>query len=149
MSISYSDNNNKMAGRRQRGDAMLEALIGVLLTFILGGGVAFVASRIVAGQRDMKVENYAVVELRQLLYTGGAGGTSLCGASTTIPTQTGTGTEPAVTITCPTAAAQTDTTVSDGTTAATFEAPLKVTLTVANSDIGLSSGALVTVGSEQ
>jgi hypothetical protein len=97
----------------------------------------------------MKVENYAVVELRQLLYTSG---TSLCTAvSPTIPTQTGAGTLPAVTVVCGAAPTAVVATTGGPTTVANQNiiAPQAVSLTVANTDIGLSGSALVTVGSAQ
>lgn len=57
--------------RRQRGDVLVEALIGVLLTGILGAGMAHIAARIAVGQHDAKIENLAVERLRNQLQSRG------------------------------------------------------------------------------
>lgn len=61
----------------QRGDVLLESLIGVLLTGILGAGIAHVASRISVGQHDAKLENLVVERLRDRLQREGL---TLCDA---------------------------------------------------------------------
>ena len=66
--------------RRQRGDVLLEALIGVLLTCIIGGGMAHVAARLGSSQRDAKIENLVVERLRAELH---AGGRTLCNGDAT------------------------------------------------------------------
>lgn len=58
---------------RQRGDMMLEALMGVLITSVIGAGLAHVASRVLSSQRDAKMENLAVEQLRQKLHDEGVG----------------------------------------------------------------------------
>ncbi|MFZ2753433.1 MAG: hypothetical protein WAZ48_08285 [Lysobacteraceae bacterium] len=61
----------------QRGDILLESLIGVLLTGILGAGIAHVSSRISVGQHDAKLENIVVERLRDRLQRDGL---TLCDA---------------------------------------------------------------------
>lgn len=62
---------------RERGDALLEALVGVLITTLIGGGMAHVVATIMNSQRDAKVENIVVEQLRGQLHAGGVG---LCAA---------------------------------------------------------------------
>ena len=62
--------------RRQRGDMMLEALVGVLITSVIGAGLAHVVGRVLSSQRDAKVENLVVEQLRSQLQGEGVG---LCG----------------------------------------------------------------------
>ncbi len=63
------------SARLQRGDVLLEALIGVLITAIIGGGMAHIAARTMVSQRDAKVENLVVEKLRAEL---GGKGRALC-----------------------------------------------------------------------
>ena len=65
--------------RRQRGDMMLEALVGVLITSIIGAGLAHVVANVMNSQRDAKVENLMVERLRDSLHGQGVG---LCGSAT-------------------------------------------------------------------
>jgi hypothetical protein len=55
----------------QRGDILLESLIGVLLTGFLGAGIAHVASRISVGQYEAKLENAALEQMRGRLQREG------------------------------------------------------------------------------
>jgi len=114
--------------RRQRGDMMLEALVGVLITSIIGAGLAHVASRVLSGQRDAKVENIAVEQLRAQLESGGI---SLCdGGAVTIRLPGG---DKAVAVDCEVAAA--NITVAGITRA--VDAPQRVELRVAAADLGI------------
>ena len=65
------------SARRQRGDVMLEALVGVLITSLIGAGLAHVAANVMNSQRDAKVENLVVEHLRDELQGRGLG---LCAA---------------------------------------------------------------------
>lgn len=58
-------------GRRQRGDILIEALIGVLLTAIIGAGLSHILARVMLGQRDARVEQLAVEQVRTSLKTQG------------------------------------------------------------------------------
>ncbi|WP_052772967.1 hypothetical protein [Luteimonas sp. FCS-9] len=58
---------------RERGDVLLEALVGVALTAVIGAGMAYVVSRILATQYEAKVENLAVEAVRQRLQIEGLG----------------------------------------------------------------------------
>ncbi|WP_314409512.1 hypothetical protein [Pseudomonas kuykendallii] len=66
--------------RRQRGDILLEALIGILLMAIIGLGLVYVTSRVAVSQKDMNLQSLAIAQLRDLLQRNGAG-TDLCGGS--------------------------------------------------------------------
>lgn len=58
-------------GRRQRGDILFEALIGVLITAVIGAGLAHVLARVMVAQRDSRVEQFAVDEVRTSLHGQG------------------------------------------------------------------------------
>jgi len=52
---------------RQRGDALLEALVGVVLVAIIGMGSAYTASRIAVSHKFARTQAMAVSQLRQML----------------------------------------------------------------------------------
>ncbi len=57
---------------RQRGDVLLESLIGILLMSIIGLGITYASSRAAVSQRDMKLQNIVVNQMRSLLEQNGA-----------------------------------------------------------------------------
>ena len=57
---------------QQRGDILLEALIGILLMAIVGLGITFATSRAANSQRNMKLQNIVVNQMRSLLEQNGA-----------------------------------------------------------------------------
>jgi hypothetical protein len=65
---------------RQRGDILLEALIGILLMAIIGLGLVYVTSRVAVSQKDMNLQSLAIAQLRDLLQRNGAG-INLCSGS--------------------------------------------------------------------
>lgn len=117
--------------RRQRGDMMLEALVGVLITSVIGAGLAHVAANVMNSQRDAKVENLVVERLRDSLQSTGTG---LCGGSE-LSLDLPTGKQNA-SVSCEAAAA----TVSVAGVARTIDAPQRVDLTVSAKVLG-SRGA--------
>lgn len=76
--------------RTQRGDAMLEALIAIVLLGTIGLGLSYAAARTLNSQRYLNTQNAAVTQMRQALQQTGV--TTLCaaavGPSTTIANQT-------------------------------------------------------------
>jgi prepilin peptidase dependent protein A len=54
-------------GRAQRGDALLEALIGIVLVAILVLGSVYAASRIAVSQSQSRAQAMAIAQLRNLL----------------------------------------------------------------------------------
>lgn len=64
-------NDQRRPPRGQRGDILLEALIGVLLTAIVAAGMAGIAAKLAISQRDAKLENVAVEQLRTQLQDQG------------------------------------------------------------------------------
>ena len=60
----------------QRGDALLEALIGILLLAILGLGLSYAASRVLAAQRYAATHGIVIAQMRNALETKGL--THLC-----------------------------------------------------------------------
>lgn len=118
--------------RRQRGDMMLEALIGVLITSLIGAGLAHVAANMMNNQRDAKVENLVVERLRDNLHSKGVG---LCGGSTveiTLPTG-----KKNASISCEAASAN----VSMAGVTRTVAPPQRVDLTVSAADLGGRRGS--------
>lgn len=65
--------------RAVRGDALLEALIGILLLAILGLGLSYSASRMLASQRYAATHGIMVAQMRKALETEGL--TNLCSAA--------------------------------------------------------------------
>ncbi len=113
--------------RRQRGDMMLEALVGVLITSLIGAGLAHVAANMMNNQRDAKVENLVVERLRDNLHSTGVG---LCSGST-VEIVLPTGNKNA-NIRCEAASAN----VSMAGVTRAVNAPQRVDLTVSASDLG-------------
>ncbi|MGE8232193.1 MAG: type IV pilus modification PilV family protein [Stenotrophomonas sp.] len=114
--------------RRQRGDMMLEALVGVLITSIIGAGLAHVVANVMNSQRDAKVENLMVERLRDSLHGQGVG---LCG-SATLEISLPNGEARNAAVSCEPATA----TLAMAGVERTVEAPQRVDLTVTASDLG-------------
>ena len=114
--------------RRQRGDMMLEALVGVLITSIIGAGLAHVMAQVMNSQRDAKVENLMVERLRDSLHGQGV---SLCG-SDTLEISLPNGEARNALISCEPATA----TLAMAGVTRTVEAPQRVDLKVAATDLG-------------
>jgi len=137
MSRSY-----RSAPKPQRGDILVESLVGILLMMIIGLGITYVASRAAVSQRDMKLENIVVSQMRTLLEQNGA---LLCTTNAallvvSLPTQTAT--QPIV-ATCTSPAA-----VTVGTSVITGGAPQSsVVLTTRTQDTGMFGG-IIRVGDE-
>ena len=55
---------------KQRGDILIEALIGMLLLAIIGLGLVYIISRVSVSQKDMNVHNLVVSKLRAELQAG-------------------------------------------------------------------------------
>ncbi|HEY7773798.1 MAG TPA: hypothetical protein VIC26_11495 [Marinagarivorans sp.] len=69
--------------RRQRGDFLIEAMIGVLLMGVVGAGVSFVTSRVAVSQKDMAMQEIIIGELRGMLLSQGTG-IDLCNSTPSI-----------------------------------------------------------------
>lgn len=63
---------------KQRGDFLIESLIGLLLMAIIGMGVVFVTSRISVSQKDMRMQEIAVNQMRAWLLKNGTGPIDIC-----------------------------------------------------------------------
>lgn len=77
--------------RRQRGDMLLEALIGVLLLGLLGLGLTYAASRVLVQQRYANTQDVVLRQMRSTLETQGVA--ALCAAGS-VPLQVATGEQP-------------------------------------------------------
>lgn len=62
--------------RCQRGDALIEAMLGILLMTIVGLGLVYAASRALNSQRYQSTQTLAIAQMRNALMTTGA--TGLC-----------------------------------------------------------------------
>lgn len=62
----WNDAMNTTA-RRQRGDALLEALIGIVLMAVVGLGLAYSTARAANSQRYLNTQNLAIAEIREKL----------------------------------------------------------------------------------
>lgn len=122
--------------RRQRGDVLLEALVGVALLAVLGGGLGHVAARVAAGQRDAKVESFAVEQLRLALQMDGL---ALCeGSSTAIQAPWSPTAAESATVQC---SAAPNLTLNFGSGAsAAIAAPPEVALEIPASALGMAGG---------
>lgn len=63
---------------RQRGDLLIESLIGMVLMAIIGMGVVFVTSKMSVSQKDMRLQEIVVNQLRAQLMNNGNGVINLC-----------------------------------------------------------------------
>ncbi|MBT0568900.1 hypothetical protein KIK84_01050 [Curvibacter sp. CHRR-16] len=86
----------------QRGDALIEALVGMLLMSVISLGLAFVMTKTLNNQRNTSVGSRTLVEMRQVLSDTGV--STLCGSS---GTAVSTSSQVAVTPTCSTIASVT------------------------------------------
>ena len=77
--------------RRQRGDMLLEALIGVVLLGLLGLGLTYAASRVLAQQRYANTQDVVLRQMRATLETQGVA--ALCAAGSA-QLQVATGEQP-------------------------------------------------------
>lgn len=117
--------------RGQRGDVMLEALVGVLVAGLLGAGFAHLASGVLRTQHDTKIQNAVVDNLRGQLQTQGIGLCTSPNASVPMPT----GTALQATVACTNATVM----VAIGGNAHAVHAPQQIALTVAAKGLGTAN----------
>lgn len=124
--------------RRQRGDILVESLVGLVLMAILGAGVSYLTSRMVVSQRDMKIENLAVTRMRDLLLDQGL---ALCGTTPTITLPSGEARNLAIACDNVPAVAVTASVVDPAAPATRYlNAPRRVSVRIAGNDLGLPGG---------
>ena len=61
--------NFRFPSKHQRGDALLEALIGILLMAVIGLGLSYAVARALNSQRYTSTQNIAIMQMRNLLAT--------------------------------------------------------------------------------
>lgn len=127
--------------RRQRGDILLESLIGVLIAALAAGGIAHLLGRINDSQREAKVEQLALRQMRDDLHDKGL---ALCGTTPTLSLPGNL--TPAIAVNCGTATAITLT--LDAQTY-TVTPPSAVTIAASASSLSLSGTSAVTLGTKQ
>ena len=138
---------------RQRGDILLEALVGVLIAALAAGGIAHLAGRVNDSQRQAKVEQLALEQMRNKLHDDGV---TLCGTtpSLTLPGDL----TPTITVTCsattvPVKIGTCDRTVTPPTCNYTHNytvtPPLEVSIAADAGSLGLSGSNALTLGTRQ
>ncbi len=73
--------SEKRPPRRQRGDMLLESLIGAAIMTVVGAGTMQIAARISVGQHELRAQSVSVAQMRQLLNDRGEG---LCGSTNNV-----------------------------------------------------------------
>ena len=126
---------------RQRGDILLEALVGVLIAALAAGGIAHLAGRVNDSQRQAKVEQLALEQMRNELHDDGV---TLCGTtpSLTLPGNL----TPTIDVPC-----SDPTTVTVTIDGLDYEVPppREVSITAEAGSLGLSGSNALTLGTRQ
>lgn len=128
----------------QRGGILMEALIGVLLTGLLGAGMLHVGGQLAARQADLRAETLAMVEMRRLLRTQGEG---LCDAPAGHQVDVA-GRQVPISVEC-SDVAPTVGIAAPGAGTLSVQAPRAVVLSVAAGAFGEGEGPALTVGTQQ
>ena len=126
---------------RQLGDILLAALLGVFIAALAAGGIAHLAGRVNDSQRQAKVEQLALEQMRNKLHDDGV---TLCNTtpSLTLPGNL----TPTITVNC--SAATTVTVTIDGLN---YEVPppREVSIAAAAGSLGLSGSNALSLGTRQ
>lgn len=130
--------------RRQRGGVLIEALVGVALTGLLGAGMLHVGGQIAGRQADLRAETLAMVEMRRLLRTQGE---ALCDMPGGPQVQIGERQVP-IRVECE-SVPPTVGIAAPGTGTLSVQAPRGVSLSVAAADLGGGDGPPLVVGTRQ
>ena len=127
---------------RQRGDILLEALVGVLIAALAAGGIAHLAGRVNDSQRQAKVEQLALEQMRNKLHDDGV---TLCNTtpSLTLPGNL------TPTIDVPCSDPTTTVTVIIDTHNYTVTPPREVSITAEAGSLGLSGSNALRLGTRQ
>lgn len=131
---------------RQRGDILLEALIGVLVAGLVGAGMAHLLARTLDQQRQAAVARLALDGMERQLAESGV---QLCGTSPSLALPSALG-DKAIAVACATASGLGVT--LDGpsyTVTYTVTPPPAMTLTVAAGDLGLDGQTALALGTQQ
>tara|TARA_B100001109_G_scaffold104011_1_gene84848 strand:- start:2422 stop:2844 length:423 start_codon:yes stop_codon:yes gene_type:complete len=66
---------------RQQGNFMIEAMVSMLLASMLIIGAMYMSSRSLVAQRDMRLQEIVIDQLRAVLVSNQSGGSDICSAS--------------------------------------------------------------------
>ncbi len=90
--------------RRQRGDALLEALVGIVIATIMGLGLSYSASRMMVSQRYVAAQNAVLEQMSNSLSSNGV--SNLCGGTSSTTVTVGSSSFAVATPTCTTGTVQ-------------------------------------------
>ena len=84
----FTESSRHFILKTQRGDFLLESLIGLVLMAILGMGTVYVTSQVSHSHRDMQMQEIAVRQLRAALIMNGTGSIDICATTPTVSPDT-------------------------------------------------------------
>jgi len=84
VTVARSSGSAKRSPIKQRGDFLIESLIGMVLMAIIGMGVVLVTSKMSVAQKDMRMQEIAVNQMRALLLKNGTNGIDICAITPTV-----------------------------------------------------------------
>lgn len=80
----------RAGGRRQRGDALIESLVGVVIASIMGLGLSYTVSRMILSQRYVATQTSVIDQMANSLSSSGV--TALCAGTSQGSVTVGTST---------------------------------------------------------
>ncbi len=75
--------------KKQRGDFLIESLVGMVLMAIIGVGVVSVTGKVSIAHQDMNIQTIAINQMRSRLSSNGFAGADICTASQDFELPTG------------------------------------------------------------
>ncbi len=122
--MKRSRSTDRRPPARQRGDALVESLVGTVIAAIMGLGLAFTCSRVVVSQRYVSTQSAVLDQMANALSTTGV--STLCAGTTQASVTVSTYTLSLATPTCTEAAVSVST--ASGTQAVTLPAGVVTTM---------------------
>ncbi len=115
--MKRSRSTDRRPPKRQRGDALIESLVGTVIAAIMGLGLAFTCSRVMVSQRYVTTQNLVLDQMANALSSTGV--STLCAGTSAVSVSTASGAQ-AVTLPAGVVTAMTFSTPSLNTTAQTL-----------------------------
>ncbi len=63
---------------KQRGEILIESMIGMVLMALIGGGVSMMTANVARGHGEMNVQSLAIQQMRSALVENGFNSTDIC-----------------------------------------------------------------------